>query len=88
MRNLKSLSGFFVVVAVVVVVVVVAVVVVVVAIVVVVCLFIVLAFAYLKEFLSKRMVLKVDLFDIRPENASCAGMCVHFSAQTVSGLGQ
>ena len=81
MRNLKPLSGFFLV-AVVVVVVVLAIVIV------VVCLFIVLALAYLKEFLSKRMVLKVDLFDIRPENASCAGICVHFSAQTVYGLGQ
>jgi len=51
------------------------------------CLFFVLALVS-KEFLSKRAVLIVNLFDIGPENTPYAVMCVHFSVQTFYTLWQ
>ena len=40
------------------------------------------------EKLSVRTILKVDLFDIRPENTLFAGVCVDFSSQKLHELGQ
>ena len=40
------------------------------------------------EKISAGTILKVDLFDIGPENTLFAGMCVDFSSQKLYGLGQ
>ena len=48
--------------------------------------FFVLALA--SEKISVKTMLKVDLFDVGPENILFAGMCVDFSTQKLYALGQ